>query len=292
MPPFPLAPTRSMRTAHELFRRSVLVLALSAPAVSAARAQEAASAAATLPSAREIVDRYNEVTGTTAMLEKTKSSHVKGKMSMTAFNISGPLEIWSAKPNLRTMNIDLGEQGGLTRTGYDGSVGWAIQPMVGPKVLEGPELLQTKVEAEYDSSLKGSDLYESIETVGRENFEGKDCYKVEVVVKPLPGMDPEKTKPGRTSLEFYEVESGLLLGSTGLQVSDMGSMPYTAIASEYKKFGEQMVSTKSLLKVSGMELVITVESMEFDTVNPEVFALPPEIQKLAAAKSAPAPAKQ
>ncbi len=278
-----------MRTAHELCLGSFLVLALCAPAASASapRAQQgAARAPQTLPSAREIIDRFNEVTHTKAMIETTKSVHVRGRMSIPAFEIEGPLEIWSAKPNLQLMQVDFGKQIGLNRSGHDGSVAWSIHPMSGgPKLREGVDLLQAKLEAAYDSSLKSPDLYESIKTVGRGTFEGKDCYQVEVVLKPLAGMDPVKTRSVRTRVEHYEVESGLLRGASGVQATDQGSAPYTQTASDYKKFGVQLVPTKSRIKVNGQEFAITIESVEFDTVDRKVFALPPEIRKLTAAKS-------
>ena len=278
----------------KLSRPALIALALALSGVSYAhRAQEAAQAPATetLPSAREILDRYAKATNLTAVVEKTKSSHMKGKMSIPAAGIEGPMEVWSAKPDRQLAVINLGPAIGEIKTGYDGKVGWMIQPMMGAKILKGSELLRMKIDSAYDSGLKNSELYESIETVGTESFTGKDCYKVKVVIKPIEGMDAEKTKETRTSYEFYETATGLLVGKKGIEASDIGDTPYTAQLSDYKTFGEQLVPTKTVQKFSGQEMVFTVDSVEFDTVTDGVFELPAEIKTLAGEAAQPAPEK-
>src|SRR6185369_12258086 len=54
-----------------------------------------------------------------------------------------------------------------TVAGYDGKVAWMVQPMVGPRILTGTELMTTRIEAVYDGALKTSDRYESMKTVGK-----------------------------------------------------------------------------------------------------------------------------
>ena len=278
-----------MKTARELCLHSALCLALCAPISSAPaqRAQEGTRATA-LPSAREIVDRFVEVTNARKMVETTTSTHVKGNMSIRALGVVGTMEIWSAKPDRIVTQVDYGKRIGLDRSGYDGSVAWSIQPGSEPKLSEGVELLRAKLDAAYDSSLKSPALYESIRTVGRGTFAGTDCYQVEEVLKPLAGMDAAKTRSARTRVEYYEVESGLLRGASGVQTSDRGNAPFTQTVSSYRKFGVQLAPTEIRVAVNGQEIVIQIDSVEFDTVKPEVFALPPEIRKLAAARPAPA----
>src|SRR5262249_27694175 len=102
-------------------------------------------------------------------------------------------------------------------------------------------------------------------------------------------------KEGRTSFEFYEVSSGLLLGVKGKQEGEMGSGPYTAVMSDYKDFGGYLMSTKTIMRASGQEFTITTDSVEFDTASDDLFALPKEIQaKLEgeAKKAAPTPKPQ
>jgi hypothetical protein len=168
------------------------------------------------------------------------------------------------------------------------------QPMMGARVLDGAELLQFKLEADFEAVLKNSDAYESTRTLGIETFEEKPCYKVEVVAKPLADMDAAKSREVRTTHEFYDVESGLLLGTKGYQEGEMSSGPYSTVSSDYKDFGGQLMASKSTIKSSGQEFEILIDSVEYDTATDALFALPKEVQDVLASravKAAPAPPK-
>jgi hypothetical protein len=245
-----------------------------------------------LPAARAILDRFAEAAHLKESLARTRSMHGRGKFSMEAMGLEGALELWSAKPDRRIVSMEMGPFGKVV-TGYDGQTAWMTHPMTGARILEGVELMQLKLEAAYDAGLKTADLYESMRTIGREPFEGHDCYKVELVAKPLEGMDVEKTRAVRTSIEYYEVESGLLLGASGRQEGEMGGGPYTQVYSDYEDFGGQLMATRTRVRASGQEFMITIDSVEYDTATEATFALPVEIQKMveaAAAKPVP-PAK-
>lgn len=263
------------------------LLSFSSPSSALAlRPQEKAQdKAQELPSAREIVDRYATVAGLKTGFDKTHSQHIKGTFSLAAMDVHGSMESWSAKPDKHISSIEMGGFGKIV-TGFDGKVAWMVQPMVGPRILSGTELMTTKIEAVYDGALKASDLYESMKTVGKKTFEGKECYDVELVVKPLDGMDAAKTREVRTSHEYYEIASGFLIGSEGRQEGEMGGGPYVQVVSDYKDFGGMMVATKTRSRASGQEFVLTVDSVEFDTADANTFALPLEIQKLLEAQAA------
>ncbi len=242
-----------------------------------------------LPAAREIVDRYAEVTHLGEVLVRTSSMHMQGSFAMEAMGLVGAVDVWSAKPDRRFLSMEMGAFGTMV-TGYDGKIAWMTHPMMGARILKGTELLQAKLEAAYDTALKASPDYESLQTLGRESFEGKDCYKVEVIAKPLEGMDPEKTRAVRTSIEYYEVASGLLLGNSGRQEGELGGGPFTTNFTDSKDFGGQLLATKTRVRTTGQEIVLTVESVTYDTATETTFALPLEIQKMAAAGNPKPPA--
>ncbi len=265
-----------------------------APPASASVVQEPApaSAAETLPPAREVIERFVEVTNSRTRIEKTSSQHLRGTATVAGMGLTGPLEVWQAKPNRRVTRVELGGFGEVS-SGFDGEHGWSVQAMLGARLSEGPELLLQVLESAYDAELKPSAYYESLEVVAKESFEGKDCYKVKVVAKPLEGMDPEQTLAFRTSHEFYAVDSGLLQGVVQTASSPMGEMTVTAVITEYKKFGEYLLPSKSVMKQPGANLELVSESVEFDTVTDDAFTLPKEIQALVDEKktgdAAPAP---
>src|SRR5262245_32346029 len=157
-------PTRTMRT-HRILRLLLAVSCVLSTAVQSRFAAQQAAAVETLPSAREVLDRFADVTKLKDALEKTSSLHMKGKFGMEAMGIEGAAEEWSAKPNRRLVSVQMGAFGTML-SGYDGHVAWMTHPMVGARILKGTELLQQMVESGYDAALKPDSLFESMRTVG------------------------------------------------------------------------------------------------------------------------------
>lgn len=264
-----------------LLRPGLLALVglLTVPVALGASRSASQEAKGELPSARALIDRFAEVTHAKEVVEKTRSMHVLGKFSMAGMGLEGPAEIWSARPNLRTVSIQMGAFG-QTVTGYDGKHAWMVQPMMGARLLSGTELLQASLEADYDAALKRGDKFLSMETVAKETFEGKECFKVKLVAKPSPGMDAAGSLQARTSFEYYEVASGLLAGTSGYIDSEMGSGPFTTVSSDYKDFGGQLLATRTRVRQSGIEIELSFTSVEYDTATAETFAPPAEVRAL------------
>jgi hypothetical protein len=257
------------------------------PVAAPAEASAAAPVQPSQPTGREVVERYAALAHLGESLAKTSSLHAKGKFALEAMGLEGVAEVWSAKPDRRLVTMEMGAFGTMV-TGYDGRTAWMTHPMMGARLLADTELLQIKLEAAYDSALKPERDYESLQNLGRESFEGKDCWKVEAVAKPLEGMDPEKTRAARTTIEYYEVESGLLLGNSGRQEGEMGGGPYTTVFSDYRDFGGHVMAAKTRVRQAGQEITLTIESVEYDTATDATFAPPVEVQKLIEARGAKA----
>ena len=114
---------------------------------------------------------------------------------------------------------------GAFAEGYDGEVGWDLQPMMGPSLAEGFTLQQRK--AAYDLARYAPELFEKIETVARESYEGKDCYKLRLLLKRFESDDPDiadekKSKDYREYVEYFDVESGFVVANIGHEAGPMG----------------------------------------------------------------------
>jgi len=174
---------------------------------------------------------------------------------------------------------------GTIRSGDNGKVAWRTHPMMGETIIEGAELGQLRARSTpFAFAFKKAANYEKMETVGKVVFEKKDCYKVRFVDKPYPSMkdvDPKETKEIREFFEYYEVESGLLIGTEGVSSSDQGDIPTSTVQTDYKKFGDMLVAAKTVIKAQGMEIQVIVTNMEWNTIEKaDMFALPPEIEVL------------
>ncbi len=259
-----------------------LVLFAQAPLAVAQNSKSAAAdePKADLPAAEEVLARFIKVTGGREARLKHKSRHFRGRMDMPASGRFGSLRAYAAMPNRALIKIELTGLG-VTRQGFDGKIGWTIHPVSGPSVMEGVQLDQTRLESEYHRELNQAKLFQSIETVELTEFDGIKCYKIKLVPKTGPPL-----------YEFYEVESGLRRGSQRVLIAPQGNEPFTSIETEYKKFGGVMFATKTVQKVKTHEIVIKVDSVEFDKTPDAIFELPAEIKALVAERKAKPKSKQ
>jgi hypothetical protein len=221
-----------------------------------------------LPSARSIIDKHVEAIGGRAAILSHSSSHATGTMTIAGAGISGALDIYNAKPAKSMLKMTLPGIGEFME-GFDGTRGWGINPVMGPTLATGTELDQKRFDADFYSDLHDDSRYTSMKTVEKTVFDGRPCYKVSLV-KKIGGED----------FEFYDVATGLKAGAIGARETQMGSMSVTVIQTDYKKFAGMLVPTTIKQAVSGVEQLITITSIEFDTVPPSTFDMPEKIKAL------------
>jgi hypothetical protein len=141
--------------------------------------------------------------------------------------------------------------------------------MTGPMVVTGEELEQKKFDADFNAMLNVASRYESMKTVEQTTFEGRPVYKVELT-----------RKGGGIDTEYYDVETGLKAGSVLERKNPMGTISVTTALSDYKKFGAIMQPTTLTQSLMGAKIVMTVTSVEANSVDPSVFELPAEIKAI------------
>lgn len=243
------------------------VLAGQTPQAQPAPAPEAAKSAE-LPSARSIIDRHvRAIGGRKAILSHT-SLHATGTMTVAGSGITGVLHVYGAKPNKSLVKIGLGGIGELLE-GFDGTTGWTLNPVTGPMLAQGKELEEKKFDADFYSDLHESGRYVSMKTVEKTTFEGRPCYKLSLV-----------RKNGGEDFDYYDVETGLKAGATGTRESPMGPLSVTQTHSDYRKFGDLLISTTMNQTAMGVQQVLTITMVEFDNVPPSMFEPPAQIKAL------------
>jgi hypothetical protein len=221
-----------------------------------------------LPPAQEVINRFLKEMGGKETYENHKSQHAKGTVEMPGQQIKGSLELFAAQPNKMLVKIDLPGAGPVT-TGYDGKVGFMVNPLIGPMLLEGKMLEQVASQADFDHILHPMEDYKSMETLDLVPFEGQECYKLKLV-----------DKSGMETVEYFSKKTGLQAGLSMKQESPLGAMNVTTAVSDYKKFGDITMPARISQKIAGMEQVMTFESVEWDTVKDDVFELPKEVKAL------------
>ena len=253
---------------------SGLVTALVAGRVVSVRAQAPAPPAVSpaLPNADEVLKKYRVALGGEEAIKKHTTRSVKGTFEIPAQGMKGDLSIMAAAPDMIRVMVTLPGLGELQR-GYDGKLGWSIDPAIGPRLLEGSELAEFKHSADFYDDLHDPKKFKSITVVGKTVFEGQDCYELKLV-----------KDSGFEYTEFFSVATGLIVGGKLNASSQMGSVPVVSAVSEYKAFGGVLVPTITRQRMMGLEQLTTVISVSFDPIDPKAFELPPAIAALAAQK--------
>ena len=220
---------------------------------------------ASLPSARSILDRHVAAIGGRETLLRYNSRHAKGTYSVPSTGISGALDWYTAKPNKSLLKVSLTGVGDVVE-GFDGTYGWNLLAVTEPMLLAGTELEERRLDSDFNSELTHESRYSSITTVEQTQFAGRPCYKVRLA-----------RKAGTEDIEFYDVSTGLKAGSTRTRQSPMGAVTRTEILEDYRKFGG--VAQPTTMKQQGLlQAVITIATIEYDSVSPSLFELPPAIR--------------
>jgi hypothetical protein len=240
----------------------------SQPAVAPAPAQPAA----VLPAAADVLAKYRAAIGGEGSIRKHTARTVTGTFEIPAQGMRGDLTVLAAAPDLMKLTITLPGLGDMQR-GYNGSVGWSLDPAIGPRLLDGRELDELKHSADFYDDLHDPAKYASVTVVGKTTFEGQECYEVKLV-----------RASGFEYTEFFNVETGLMAGVRMNASSQMGSIPVTTAVTEYKDFGGVLTATVTRQKMMGLESVTTITAVKYDPIDPKTFDLPPAIAQLVAQK--------
>ena len=240
---------------------------LTALSVVNAGAQQAASVSPALPAASVLVAKYASAIGAPAMIRAPQIT-TKGGMVMSAAGINATFEMVQLAPNRMQMMTTIPGVGSI-QVGYDGTMAWSVDPMQGPRVLAGKELDEIREEADPRAAARAPELFSSLQTVADTTMGGERCYLVKLT-----------WKSGRETFDCYSPASGLMVGSRSVQETSMGAIPVTTVYSDYKKFGDFMMPTKTVQSMMGQQQVMTILSVEVGTGAGVTIAAPPEIKAL------------
>lgn len=222
-----------------------------------------------LPSADEVIDRYVEAIGGRDAVLSKEGSRSLGTFAMPAAGIEAEMEILTNTDPLRVLTrIEIPGMGTILN-GYDGEVGWSMDPTMGPRLLDGQELAATVEGSRPEAAVRDASLFETRETVERTEEYGEACYKVRLV-----------WESGRETFDCYSEETGLLVATVATQESPMGSIEAVTLMADYEDFDGVLTPTRMTQRAMGQEQVFTLTEVEYGALDPSVFELPAPIQTL------------
>ncbi|MCX5766274.1 MAG: hypothetical protein NTZ43_03490 [Gemmatimonadetes bacterium] len=241
---------------------AVTLFALSA-AVAPLRAQA-------IPAAKDLMAKHDAAIGGRAALDKYSTMRRVGAMAIPAMGLEASLEMLQEKSGKFLQKIVLGPMGEVQQ-GYDGKTAWAVQPGMGPVLLDGDQAKELIAQGDFYGGFHDASKFTSAETVEIADFEGRKCYKVKLV-----------RKAGGEGFEYFDVETGLTAGVVRETPDPMngGKMTTTQVISDYKDFGGVKMPTKIATKGGQFDMTLSFTAVEFDKVDVANFALPDAIKAL------------
>jgi hypothetical protein len=225
------------------------------------------SAAGDLPLPSVLFKKHIDAVGGEQSIRAHTSQTIHGKLLIKAMGIEGNLEVLAAAPNKIRTTIELGQYG-KSRSGYNGTVGWSMDPMSGNRILEGEALQQMIARADfYGNSLNlGKDAVKQ-ETVQTVPFENGEQYKVLLV-----------DANGEESYLYFSKETGLLSGMDRMETGPMGKMPTQIRLDNYVESDGVKTARKITSSQNGGETIIEIDSVSYNALAENAFELPAEIQ--------------
>jgi len=222
-----------------------------------------------LPKGETVLDKFVEVTGGKAAYSKIHSEATTGTMEFKAMGLKGKLTAYAAEPDKRYSEIVIDGVGKI-QEGSNGEIAWGMSAVQGPRIKEGDEKAETLLQGKFNPDFTWRDLFKSVETLGVETLDGKECYKV--LLTP---------KAGAPITKWYDKQNGLLLKMSLTSKTPMGDIQSDSAFSDYRKEGELTVAHKIVSHVSTMELVMTVETVQYNAEIPkDKFDAPAEVKAL------------
>lgn len=228
-----------------------------------------------LPPAQELVDRYVAAIGGHDAFVSVEGLRLTGTFQIPAMQLEGTVMIArSRNPERVVSSVELPGIGAI-RSGFDGQVGWGLDPIQGPRLLSDTDVAKVRDTSSLSATVRAPEYYDIVETVGKAEMNGEECWQVRLMVKAT----------GWEAYDCYSVESGLLVATVSHYGEGAEQSETTILVSEYRDFGGLLIPTVSRQISGSSEQVMVIEQIELGAMPAELFDLPDPIQALVTAGS-------
>ena len=215
---------------------------------------------ASLPQPDAIVARYVEAIGGAEALRKIKSRVITG--TMTVFGHAMPTEIDAQAPDLWASVTTLPR--GRSVTIYNGHEGWAAGAPRPPHLLEGGELDEARLQADFYFPLDLHQDFVSLRERPPQKINGHDTY---VVLGFRPGMPSVQL--------YFDQQSGLLLRIVYLTQTAVGLLPEQTDYSDYRDVDGVKLPFQWTVSRPGVQSTIQVAEVRQNVpISESKFAIP------------------
>ena len=249
-----------MRFVRQVGIAAVVASVIATPA--RGQAPMAQAPAAQLPTVQQVFEHFATAVGGREAWAKVQGRSDKGTANITFAGLTGAYERHTGAPNKMRMIIDLGMA--KLDQGFDGTVGWAVQPM-GAATRMPPDQEKSLAETvQVGAEFLDAGRFVRASVDARESFDGVDCYKLSITAKS-----------GEVRTEYFEVATGLRRGV--ITKSPMGDQKATL--HDYKAFEGKLIPTTVTQSTPQGDVVLTTTAVVFTLPDPALFKAPEGISK-------------
>src|ERR1041385_5980327 len=174
----------------------------------------------TLPSVKQILERYVQALGGADAMTKITSRSVKGSR-IGADGVLVPEEVYQKAPD-KLLTVTSYPQV-VFSNGYNGTAAWAHSSRDGATPLPDQLIAQIKRDAVFYKELKMEQLYPSLTVLGKTSVRDADAYIVEA-----------KPADGPTEKLFFDVKTGLLVRRYTESDTPLGKLPLQTDYEDYR----------------------------------------------------------
>jgi hypothetical protein len=238
-------------------------LAIAAACATSALAQSAAR----LPTAQEVLDRNVKATGGAEALLRHQSMTVHVRVTVPAKNLTVETASYTKDGNKMLQKVTLPD-GTANSSGFDGTTAWDMDQSGKASIATGDIIKTTARDADMYYHLHVMRYFRSMQVVGVDDFNGRPCYH-------LKGVN----NWGQTNEQFYDTETGLLLGYRFNTAWRGGNGDASQTFEDYKDFGGVLLPVKTTSRDGNDVYIATVTSVTYDDVADSVFVLPEPVRK-------------
>lgn len=211
-----------------------------------------AAVAQAVPTAADVIAKHVAAIGGKDAIRKVTSYKQVANMELPSAGLTAEVEVQVLAPNKMSTKATLPGIGDII-SGTDGQNAWSMNPMQGPRVLDGKEKEQAIEQADfYAGMLYPAELFSSITNEGAADFGGEKTWKLKFVRKGS----------GTITTRYFSVASGLEIGSESSTTTEMGTIESTTVLSDYKEFAGVKFATKAQSTMGPQTMIMTIKSVE------------------------------
>lgn len=199
--------------------------------------------------AETVIEKYIQAIGGKENLEKMQDITIESSTNMNGMAITQ--KVYKKAPNKFAMVMSMNGNVMMQQI-FNGERG-IMKGFQGEKKLEGEDLENLKAESALNAELKYAKLGVKLTLEAIEKIDGKDTYEVKLV-----------NTTGKTTYNYYDIESGLLVQSKETVVVPQGEFTTIQSFSNYQEV--EGIKFPFLVKVSGAQnMELKVESITINT---------------------------